>query len=88
MRSLRAPGSPNRTRSSNRAVDSISDSLSAIWSCCMFFKAVVHPDFTILFAAAAQPPEPTAVPALSGLGLVLLVVLLAGVAVVLVRRFA
>ncbi len=43
---------------------------------------------TIVFAAAAQPPEPTAVPALSGLGLTLMAILLAGVAVVLVRRFA
>lgn len=43
---------------------------------------------TIVFAAAAQPPEPTAVPTLSGLGLMLMVVFLAGVAVVLVRRFA
>lgn len=43
---------------------------------------------TLAFAAAAQPPAPTAVPTLSGLGLMLMVVLLAGVAVVLVRRFA
>lgn len=43
---------------------------------------------TIVYAAAAQPPEPTAVPALSGLGLTIMVMLLAAVAVVLVRRFA
>jgi len=42
---------------------------------------------TIVFISAAQPP-PEAIPALSGLGLMLMVMLLAAVAVVLARRFA